>query len=50
MCTYGLKGTCAYFYHAEHLEAGDAAYNEAECEQVYQEGVNHREQNRRGRT
>ncbi|CAJ1420310.1 unnamed protein product [Effrenium voratum] len=37
MCTYGLKGTCAYFYHAEHLEAGDAAYNEAECEQVYQE-------------
>ena len=37
MCAYGLKGTCAYFYHAEHLLAGDAAYGEAERTEVYKE-------------
>lgn len=37
MLTYGLKGTCAYFYHAEELKAGDAAYAEGEREQIYQE-------------
>jgi len=35
--TYGLKGTCAYFYHAEDLKAGDAAYGDGEREQIYQE-------------
>lgn len=37
MLTYGLKGTCAYFYHAEDLKAGDAAYSDGEREQIYQE-------------
>mmetsp|Transcript_74129 Transcript_74129/g.176751 ORF Transcript_74129/g.176751 Transcript_74129/m.176751 type:complete len:580 (+) Transcript_74129:87-1826(+) len=37
MCAYGLKGTCAYFYHAEHLLAGDAAYSESERTEVYKE-------------
>jgi len=37
MITYGLKGTMAYFYHAEHLEAGDEAYGEDVRTEVYQE-------------
>lgn len=37
MLTYGLKGTAAYFYHAEDLKAGDAAYSDGEREQIYQE-------------
>lgn len=32
-----LGGVCAYFYHAEDLKAGDAAYTEGEREQIYQE-------------
>jgi len=37
MATYGWKGTVAYFYHAEQLEAGDAVHSEAERAEVYQE-------------
>lgn len=37
MATYGLKGTAAYLYHAEHLGAGDAAYSEADRTKVYRE-------------
>jgi len=37
MGTYGLKGAVAYFYHAEHLNAGDTAYVDSERSEVYQE-------------
>eukprot|EP00932_Pfiesteria_piscicida_P009797 SRR837773.20590.p1 GENE.SRR837773.20590~~SRR837773.20590.p1 ORF type:complete len:435 (+),score=197.79 SRR837773.20590:142-1305(+) len=34
MATYGLKGVAAYFYHAEHLNAG---YSAEEREEIYKE-------------
>lgn len=37
MCTYGLKGAAAYFYHAEHLGVGASAYTEEERGEIYDE-------------
>jgi len=37
MGIYGLKGTIAYFYHAEHLNAEQPAYTEAERDEIYSE-------------
>jgi len=37
MATYGFKGVAAYFYHAEALNTGDAAYSKEERDQVYAE-------------
>lgn len=37
MVTYGFKGVVAYFFHAEELQAGDAAYTEEDRTAVYSE-------------
>eukprot|EP00971_Amphidinium_carterae_P078644 1555973-Amphidinium_carterae.1 len=37
MGIYGLKGTIAYFYHAEEVQAEQAVYSEAERDEIYAE-------------
>lgn len=37
MCAYGLKGTVAYFYHAEELAAGGGGYTAAEADDIFRE-------------